>query len=312
MKWLLNNFWLKVVAFAAGLLVWFHVATEKSYDFDITLPVTEIALKDQLALSKEPPDSLFVSVSATGKQLLRHEWRDRGVRINATQYQAGRYSLSLSKLNTFLVYTEDLISLDEVISPVTVPLEIDVESASSVKVVPDLDVSADEGFAIGQELVVVPPTVRLTGPRSKVGLITSLPTEPKKLGGLKNPVTMRLALIPPKGFGFHLAPDSVTVTVPVVPVKTRVYEDIPVVVFNAPPDVVVTTDPKVVRLEIIGPPDDIDLLNRNALTASVDYRRQNTENRAGIKVDCPPNFRLKRASDQSVHIQVDTNADLRN
>ncbi len=312
MKWLLNNFWLKVVAFAAGLLVWFHVATEKPYNYDITLPVTEIALKDQLALSKEPPDSLFVSVSATGKQLLRQEWRDRGVRINATQYQAGRYSLPLSTVNTFLVYTEDLISLDEVISPVTVPLEIDVESISNVSVAPDLDVSADEGFAIGQEIVVVPPKVRLTGPRSKVGLIASLSTEHKKLGGLKNPVTMKLALIPPKGFGFQLFPDSVTVTVQVVPVKTRVYEDIPVVVFNAPPNVAVTTDPEFVRLEIIGPPDDIDLLNRNALTASVDYRRQNADNEAGLKVDCPPSFRLKRSSSQSVHIQVDTNADLRN
>ena len=54
-----------------GFLIWFHVVTEKEYSYELRMPVTEITLQDGLTLSKKPPDSLLVAVTATGKQLLR-------------------------------------------------------------------------------------------------------------------------------------------------------------------------------------------------------------------------------------------------
>src|SRR3989304_9339473 len=99
---LLHNFWLKIMALVMGLLVWLHVATEKTYEYELKLPITHVALKDSLTLSRQPPDSLLVAVSANGKQLLRRKWRDRGLRVNASQYRPGRFTLSFSTENTSL------------------------------------------------------------------------------------------------------------------------------------------------------------------------------------------------------------------
>jgi YbbR domain-containing protein len=308
MKWLFHHFWLKVASFVLALVVWIHVATEKTYNYGLNLPVTEITLKENLALAQKPPDSLEVSVSATGKQLLRRKWRHAGVRINASQYQAGRYSLPLSPANTSLAHQPSDMTLDEVIFPSSIQLDIDIESSTEVPVVPDLELSASEGFAISQTMVITPQEIELIGPRSRLGRVNSIHTEYKNLEGLRNEVVIHLALIPPEGYGFSTNPDSVTVTVPVVPVKTRVYEALPVVVFNAPAESGATARPGSIRAEITGPPTDIDLLNRNAITVSVDYRERNDSGWAKIQVDCPTKFEVKRTSADSVLIVEDGRA----
>ncbi len=312
MKWLWENFWLKVVAFILGLLVWFHVATEKTYNYDLKLPVSEITLQEGLALSKEPPDSIGVAVSATGKKLLRREWRKRGLRINASQFKAGRYSLTLTPANTSLVHPAADVSLDEVLSPSSIQLQIDMASSAEVPVMPDLETVPDEGFAIDQDIEVTPPKVTLFGPRSQIGLVSAIYTDHRKLTGLRNNVTVALPLVCPPIYGFSLEPESVTVTVTVVPVKTALFEDIPVMIFNAPSNVSVTTDPARVAVKITGPPQDIDQLSRNAITASVDYNKTGPDGMAAVKVDCPPVFRVKSVSADSVKMLTEPHADSRN
>ena len=110
---ILDHFWLKITALVLGLLLWFHVATEKTYNYQLPLPVEEVSLEKGLALSQAPPDSIVAVVSATGKQLLRQKWRERGLRIIATQFSAGRHELQLTTSNTFLISPSADVSLDD-------------------------------------------------------------------------------------------------------------------------------------------------------------------------------------------------------
>lgn len=311
MKWLWDNLWLKIAAFIMGLLIWVHVATEKTYNYELKLPISEISLKDNLSLSKAPLDSLEVAVSATGKQLLRQAWRNQGLRINASGYQAGRYSMSLSTSNTFLVHQEAIISLDEVVFPRSIQLEIDVEGSVELAVATDLELSPDDGFAVDPNIIIVPPKVKLVGPRSQLGRITTILTEKKKLDGLRNDVTMTLRLLLPEGYGYRLQPDSVQVTIPVIPVKTRVYSDLLVAVINVPPSTIITLEPNEIEAQITGPPIEIDRLPAGAVTVSIDYRDIDTSGYAPLRIDCPPGFRLKKTSADSVLIQVVSSADTR-
>jgi len=306
---LLDNFWLKAIALIMGFLVWFHVITEKTYNYELNMPVTEIALKDSLTLAKPPPDSLLVTVSANGKDLMRKKWRHRGLRINATQYPAGRYSMNLNATNTSLINPSGKISLDEVVLPTQVVLNIDPEAVVTLPVTSDIDAVADEGFAVSREITVLPAEVELVGPRSALSGYTTIFTEKKELISLRNSITLTLQLVTPSGYGYRVRPDSVTVSIEVVPVKTRVYNDLTVVVFNSPPNQVVTTEPSTVRVELTGPPQDIDLLNRNALTVSVDYRQVSPDGLAAPKIDCPLDFKVKRSSVDSVLIIVRHDAD---
>jgi len=308
MKWLWKNFWLKVIAIGLGLLVWIHVATEKIYNYNLKLPVTEIILSDSLTLSSQPPESLTVEVIASGKQLLRRKWRQEGLRLHAPQYATGRHRLALTPDNITLVRQTGDILLDKVLSPVTVQLDIDKLTSVKLPIIANIETEADDGFAVGSAVTIVPDSVILFGPRSQLRKIKTILTEGKSLTGLKNNVSISLELIKPVGYGFNIIPDSVTVNIPVVPVKTKVIEELTIVVFHAPPDIVYNITPEIVRVEISGPPEDIDQLEAGTITASIDFRTIDTAGKALVRVDCPPGFRVRKTSADSVIIKIENNA----
>jgi YbbR domain-containing protein len=181
-------------------------------------------------------------------------------------------------------------------------LDIDQRYVAFLPVIPALDVTADIGFAVARNIVVTPDTVTVVGPRGGVKSLKSISTQMRVIRGLRTDATIRLPLAHPERSNLRITPDSVTLAVHVVPVKTRSYENLQVVVFGVPSGSSVVTSPALVRVDLAGPPEDIDLLNRNAITVSVDYRHQSADHKAPVKVDCPSSFRVARLSVDSVRI----------
>ncbi|MEA2030959.1 MAG: YbbR-like domain-containing protein [candidate division Zixibacteria bacterium] len=300
MPLILEHFWLKLAAVVIGFLLWFHVATEKVYNHEIHLPVTEIALDDSLTLSKPPPESLTVIVSSTGKQLLRTGWRRRGLRINATKFHSGHYMVNLNMNNTSLVDATQSVTLDEIISSSSTAFDIDYLSSKTVDVLLDLAVDPDDGFAVNRISAPEPNQVTVEGARAMLRRINAVNTVHKELSGLRSNIEVTLPLLPPNGYKMCLAPESVLVTIEIVPVKTRVFKSIPIVAYNTPPESDIQLSPTSLDIELTGPPDDIDLLNRNALVASVDFQKRDSAGNATIKIECPSRFRVKRSSNNTV------------
>jgi YbbR domain-containing protein len=301
---LLENIWIKVVALLMGLLLWFHVATEKVYKYRLSLPITDIVLGERLTLVDAPPDSMTVVVSASGKQLLRQKWRERGMKISATQLSIGHHTINLTTANTSLAGAGSFMILDEVVSPTSMLLYVDYTAETQVEVAPDITAIPDEGFSIKRISNPDPEEITLIGARSQVRKVTTVSTEPRKLTGLRDNLMLTLPLVGPAGYQMTLKPDSVTITIEIVAVKTKVFEDIPIVVYNAPSGKAVSTQPSALRIELTGPPEDIDLLSREALIASVDFRRFDSNGISPIKIDCPSNFKVKKISVNTVRIIV--------
>lgn len=302
MKSLFDNLALKIVALLLGLLLWFHVATEKVYTYQVRLPLNIINLGRDLALVKYPIDSLTVVVSASGKRLGRTRWRADGVRINALQFPAGRHQLTLTPANTTLIGGSNLISLDEVVTPTSLELYIDRKSEVSLKVEADLVAEADDGFAVASISKPQPDHVKVVGPRSLLSRFSTVFTEHKKMTGLRNSIEIILPLALPAGHGISLDPDSVTLSVEVVPVRTRVFKEIPIVLYNLPPNIPASSQPRRITVVLTGPPDAIDSLDSSVLVASADFASMDSSGRTAVKVDCPAVFRVKSVSVDSVTI----------
>ncbi|MFH1686452.1 MAG: YbbR-like domain-containing protein [bacterium] len=300
-----DNLALKLVALVLGLLLWFHVATEKVYNYRLKLPVTEVLLEDKLVLSRTPPDSIQVAVSATGKNLLRQSWRHKGLRVNAAQFPAGRHNLALTPINSSLVDVSGEVSLEEVIAPSQLELHIDRKAEVTIPVVLDINPQPDEGFAIRRILEPVPNEVRVHGPNSLLGAYRSISTEPRPLARLRNDVELKLALLPPVGYSLVLDPESVLVRIEVVPVRTRVITGVPVVIFNTPQGRSARTVPSTVEVTLTGPPDEIDSMAVSTVVVSADYLKKSRLNRAALKTDCPMYFKIKAVSTDSVTIVIE-------
>jgi hypothetical protein len=301
MKVPFTNIWLRIAAVSMGLLLWFHVATEKSYNYEVKLPVSEIIVKDNLAIASEPLDSLTIKVSATGKQLLRQSWKESGIRINASQYPPGSFNFELSNSNTILA-DAGVITVEEIVRPRTFILDIDHFDEGKVAVVPNLIVTPDDGFAVKTVQVPDPPEVTIRGARSKLSEISEITTEPREVTGLRNNIEVVLKVQKPKGYGLTIDPDTVRVNIEIVPVKTRLFEKIPIIVYNSPGGKRVRPLPATIDIEMTGPPDQINQLNRNSLIASVNFDQLSANDSAPIKIDCPNSFKVKRASVQFVKL----------
>ena len=298
----LGNLSLKLVAVLLGLLLWLHVATEKVYNYRLKLPVTKIILEDSLILSSNPPDSIEVEVSASGKQLLRQSWRHKGLRINAAQFSMGQYDLTLTSVNTSLVETSGEVSLGEIIFPLHLILNIDRKTKVTVPVVLDIYPEPDEGFAVRRITGPVPDEVTVHGPNTLVGSYRSVHTESRPLARLRNDIELKLALLPPTGYSLRLDPESVTVNIEVVPVRTRILTAVPIVVFNTPDGNPARTVPSTVDITLTGPPEEIDSMAVGTVIVSADFRLRNSIDRAALKTDCPMSMNIKTVSADSVTI----------
>lgn len=284
-----------------GLLLWFHVATEKKYNYQVKLPITEIIVKENLALASPPPESLTITVSATGKQLLRSGWKQSGLRLNAAQYPPGKHNFELTVANTLLA-DAGVITLAEIVQPRTFLLDVDYHGEVQAAVIPNVIITPDEGFAVKSVLKLDPPVITIRGARSIVQDITRITTEQKEVVGARNNIEVVLKVQQPAGYGIAIAPDTVRVNIEIVPVKTRLFEKIPIIVYNSPGGKRVRPLPSSVDIEMTGPPDEINLLNRNALIASVDFDKLSAQDSVSIKIDCPNHFKVKRASAQFVKL----------
>ncbi len=116
----------------------------------------------------------------------------------------------------------------------------------------------------------------------------------------------------PPGYGIRLDPDSVTVTLEVVPVKTRVFDNVQVAVYNVPLRHTFITEPASVSIELTGSPEEIDMLDRNALTVSADYRQANEYGIAPVKIDFPSNFTIRNQTSSTVRIIIEPDVNLGN
>ncbi|MEE8576677.1 MAG: CdaR family protein [candidate division Zixibacteria bacterium] len=309
---LLDNVWLRIIALVLGLLIWLHVATNKNYTHELKLPITDISLADSLTLASHPPESVLVSLSATGKQLLRKKWRRLGLRLNAVGYLPGRYQVALSTSNLSLVDQPSQLSLNEVLVPQQLNLEIDQLATVRRPIVAGFVAVPDDGFAINHPVEFDPDSVTVTGPRSLIGRVGEIRTGPRQLPGLRDDVTLTLPLIDPELIGVSLDPDSVRVMLHVVPVKTRVFENIPISVFNVPTNLAIRVVPAVVRIELTGPPVEADQLRDGAITVSIDYNQASQSKPMPLKIDCPPAFKVKSSSADSAMIILLEDADTRN
>ncbi len=305
MSSVLENLPIKIVALVLGLLLWFHVATEQEYSFELKLPVKDVLLDSGLTLSQYPPDSILVVVSASGKLLLRNRWRRDGLRINATQFPAGRHNLTLSPINTSLPSAASFVTLDEVVLPSTIELNVDGQTERLVPVQLNIDPLPDDGFAVRTISSPVPDEVTIRGPRKIVADLQTILTERMSISGLRNNISLNLGLLKPTGYGIVLTPDSVLVDIEIVPVKTRVFTSVPIMVFNAPPGQTVRLDPATVDVTVTGPPDQIDLLPTTSVVAGIDFYLTTRDQRAAVKADCAPSISVKDLSIDSVTVVLE-------
>ena len=300
---LFENLWTKLAALLLAFLLWFHVATDKTFQYETNLKLAQIDLTDELALSEPAPDEFRVIVSARGKRLLRSDWKKAGLRLMIDRSRQGRVKINFDQNNLSLIKSDN-IELINIISPRDVVLEFDKKIQKEVPLRSTVTIIPDQGFIVSKNDSLVPNQVTITGPRKLLNSVEFIETVPESVEGIRNNLSMRIPLVYPDIYGLEIFPDTVSYFVNVSPVKTRVFSDISIQLINLPsqPDSAVLIQPNNLEIRIGGIPFIIDSLQPDSFSAIVDYRQFDSLGYAPIEVTIPHSLLIISQSADSVKL----------
>jgi len=298
-----DNLWVKLAAVVLAVLLWFHVATDKVYQHQYTIPLTQIDLDETLVLTEPPPDSVTVSVSARGKILLRTDWKKKGVRLVADHTRVGRFKVDISAANLSLVQA-DKVTLIDVIEPREMYFTCDRRTTRELPVKSRLVVVPDEGYAIYGSDSLEPGVVKVSGPNRRVGELSMVETQEMVLEYVRSSFSKKLGLTTGDIYGMSFEPDSVLVHVRVGPVRRKVIPDLKVGLINAPRLRQYQIEPPAVEIRVSGQADAIDSLSPDMISVIADFVLIDSAGSIPIQVVLPPTISLIQKSADSVKITM--------
>ena len=294
----------KISAIILALLLWVHVATDKTYELTAAIPVTSVIIPEGLSLVEAPPDSIFVIVSSTAKRFWRSGWRKAGLVLRADGARRGRREYDVDLGNLSLV-SADGITLSGVATPRSVRLNLDIREERVVPVVSRMIIETAPGFAVSVIDSFFPKRVTATGPKSSIQRLNAAFTESRELNNVSSAYDLKVGLEAVGLYGVVFEPSEITYRILVQAVKERLFSGVPVVIFNAPHDSI-SVSPLSVDLALIGPLEMIDTIQVSDITVSADYRTSDSAGMIRVKVSLPPRLSIKKISDTLVYFSVDS------
>ena len=298
------NISIKLIAVLLAIFLWFNVITKKQYEYELTLPVAAVDFPAGLGPVNQLPDSLTIKVAATGKKLLRDDWKTSGMRLKATRLRRGMTNLELNLETVSLIRSEDVALLD-IAGPSSVPVQLDRIDSVLKPIASRLAVVPAEGYMIVEGPGGINPIrTQVIGPALLLNRIDSIYTEQKIIDDAEDSVGRILDLEIPADMSLTLGHDSAEVTVVIDRVKKRIFEDVPVTFPAGLGNRRAIVDPERIVVEIEGPQESIDSLKASTIMPLIAY---NGLMRTGFvipEVILPANIRLVKLTPDSVRILV--------
>lgn len=220
-----KNLSLKFTALGLAVLLWFHVATDRVYEYPVTLELSPGALPRQFALASPMPEHVRLLVSGTGKELLRFLWDDGQVEFLLEPWMTGSYPVTPDRL---LLQVGADVEIQQVLEPTALAVLVDTVVMRRVPVKYQGEYALEQNSALSRPPGITPDSVELRGPRTTLSRIAAIGTSSVDAGVLSETVEqtlgLDLALLP----SVSVTPDSVTVRFVLEQAVTREIRAVPV------------------------------------------------------------------------------------
>jgi hypothetical protein len=292
----LKNLPLKLTALALAFLLWFHVATDKTYDYRAELALRAAPLPEGYALTEPLPEKIRLQVSGTGKEILRLLWEGGTAELMVDPGENEQVAVTPSRL---LLNMDAEVGLARVLDPLRVDVHVDTVISQHKQVRFQGDYATSPGLALVRPPVLVPEQVLLRGPRSRVEAVTTVPTQSVDLRLLTQSVTRDVPLELGEVYNVTATPATVQLKLEVAPSVRREVADVPVRVpagFRA--------DPATVTLGVAGAEERLSGMG-------VEYYRAAVNVSTGVVADSlysvsatvPPLVEILSVQPDRVHIR---------
>ena len=305
-KFILQNSGFKIVAVVMALLLWFHVATEKVYEYTKNFPVEMSNVPEGLVLAREVPKEVQVKIQGKGKELLKLLLMEKRIlQIDIGDFRAGENNYDFKSEE--IPMPEDLyLRVEEIESPKSIRVNLDRLIEKKVPIRSRITIVPEEGYIASGEMSLQPQEVSISGPRGFLRNITSIETEERVLENVTEVVSDRIALIPPEGHNVELSFNEVNFSAGVQKAVGKEITSVLVEIVNLARGRKVEVRPESISVVVFGGEDVVNRLTRDQIKVIVDCAnaKRNEEAKLQPQVKLPPLVSLIRTEPDSLVVTI--------
>ncbi len=261
-----------------ALILWMMVATEKTYSYQIVVPIEIKRLAKGQTLLEPVPQFAIIEVQGKGRALIGAWFYDVAFRLelpNITKSQ----NIKLKDYLTFLdLPTTFGLSVLEIIEPSNIELKIDKEVTREIPIQLVGVIQPEDGYTLIDYRFIADSAV-IRGPRSKVDKISSILTESIEFMGHTSSFEERTNLINPEPGIFSLSPRSVIIDIDIQRLVERIVREIPIKIQRVPKDLEVIAIPPKLALKVKGGERLVAALDTSSIKAEFDFMQNYQQDR---------------------------------
>jgi hypothetical protein len=261
-----RDFWLKAVAVAIAVLLWFTVAGEPVVERGLEIPLELENVPAELEISSAPPDTVSVRVRGTSRVVSRLDSSEVAAVLDLGDEGPGR---RLFDMFSDRVEVPPGIEITSVV-PATVTLTLERKGVPRmVPVVPDIEGEPAPGLAVGS-IETDPDSVEVIGPETRLAELREALTGPVSVAGASEDVVTEVTVVVADPTLRLVEPVSARVVVQIVaaPVEKTLH-DVPIEIQSGQSHGV-SVEPKHVAIGVRGTGAAIAAIAETDLRASID------------------------------------------
>jgi YbbR domain-containing protein len=288
-----------------AIVLWVMVATDKNYDYQITVPIKLVRLAPHRTLYEAIPSEAQVEVRAKGRSLLVLWFYDYEFRLDFPDLRTSRRIDLEDYLDALDLPGALNIEVLGVVEPKTIDLKIDEEVEEKKPISLSGNVVVEDGYTlIGYEFT--PDSVVISGPKNLIRQINRISTSTIDFTNRKNSFSEAVRLIDPNPGLIEVSPAGAEVNFDIQRLVERVIYDIPIHVINVPRNLIAESVPPKMSLKIKGGEQIVAAIKSEEIIAEINFLKQYKVDREeyGAEIITPANVNWIESIPQKFRLKV--------
>ncbi|MEO5619117.1 MAG: hypothetical protein ABIS67_15210 [Candidatus Eisenbacteria bacterium] len=189
---LFDNLVIKLIALVLAMLVYLNAYSNRPTTMVLSFPIEVHGMPDTLSLAGPPPEAVQAELRGTGKQLIRLRLTEPRLRVSMAGVPAGSFERAVADNDLPLGATSGL-TVERLIGPRTLRFELDRRAEKFVPLAARVNGAPAAGTRWNGEVLIVPSTVRISGPARAVDELDSLVLPAVRIDGRRDTVRAQLS-----------------------------------------------------------------------------------------------------------------------
>jgi YbbR domain-containing protein len=292
-----HNLPLKLVSLLVALILWVVVLGSRDVEVSKEVPI-EVITSPDLVIANEVPEKITFRLSGP-KAFLRAvlDRREDPIQVNLVGARAGLLTHRFFSDNIRVPIGVKVLSL----SPSSLAVKLEAVKTKTIPIRLTTRGELNEGLKI-RSMAVLPESVRVTGPESRIEPLQEAPTAPLDLSTLRGSVDREIPLEPP-GTGLQYAGPAPRARIEIEGLGANF--KIRNIAIRVSTPLKFRIQPATVTAMVRAAPADLRKLDRSRIFAKVDLEgRPRGTYSEPVQIELPPNVTLVRVVPETVNLTL--------